>query len=406
VRVGRALLGLSYATGLPFVAELGARWALRRWGGYYAHPPHTRLEYAFDTTLLPQFPPTARCEINALGERGGPPPEGVEPTLRVLVAGGSAAQCQFLDQDATWSAVAQRLLEGHEHIEALGVRRVHVGNASRPILRCDDLAFLLAKILPRYTRVDVIALMAGAADVLYWVERGMPPELPIVPVDLDKIFEQHPEGPWGWQPSETALSGLARRLYRRAFRPVRRVDDCAGWMRKLRLMRAAAPHRLDIVPDPAPMLEHFEKGLRSLIAVARRCTERIVMVRQPWFGPNPSPDEESMFWNFGMGRPYRELVSTYLTPRAVDALMRAADERSSMVAASEGIVQVDTMATLGRTSQTLYDELHLTPAGAEAVGRLAADGILASLRRWPLDRAAAASPSRSVERTRAVSGGH
>ncbi|MGH7437654.1 MAG: hypothetical protein ACRENE_18405 [Polyangiaceae bacterium] len=379
-----AMLALSYATGLG-IAELGARWVLGRWGNYYAYAPFERAQLELGAGLVSPSRTTVRMEINCLGERADPPPHPTEKAFRALVVGGSAAECRFLDQNATWSAVAQRLLGTAEHLVSLGVRRVHVGNTSRSILRCEDLAVLLAKILPRYAQLDMIVLMVGGADVVSWVESGMPPALTASPPNLDKIFEEHPEGPWGWRPSETALWYLARGLRRRTLRPVSRGRS-ADWLPRLRRLRAETPARLDAVPDPAPMLDGVEKGLGRLLSVARTRTERIVLVRQPWFGPTPTKEEEALFWNFGLGRPYKEPVSSYLTPRAVDALMRAMDARVSAVAASAGVEQVDTLATLERSRRTFYDELHLTPEGAEEVGRLAVEGILASVRRRPLHR--------------------
>jgi hypothetical protein len=102
----------------------------------------------------------------------------------------------------------------------------------------------------------------------------------------------------------------------------------------------------------------------------------VVLVRQPWFGKTPTPDEEAMFWNFGLGRPYKEKVSTYLTPRVVDALMRAMDARAASVAASMGVQHVDLMASLEPSAKTFYDELHFTPEGAAVVGRAVADAIV------------------------------
>ena len=385
------MLALWCAAGVGVLAELGARRALRRWGRYYRYVPYWQELHAFDREMFANFPATARVAINSDGERGDPPPRPGERALRVLVVGGSAAECYCLDQDATWSAVAQRRLNAPQHLTALGVPHVHVGNASRAILTCADLGVMLGKILPRHERIDVLVLMLGGADVVTWVERGMPPTIAHAPVDIDKLFERHPEGPWGWRATETVLWRLAGDLHRRTRRPLVRRHDSLEWMRRARRMRAEAPHRIDELADPTAMLDHFESSLRSLIAVARTRVERIVLVRQPWFGPTPTPEEEAMFWNFGLGRPYREQVSTYLTPRAVDALMRLMDARSAAVAASEGLVQVDTIATLERSARTFYDELHLTPAGADAVGHLVAEGILASFRKHPLGSVRTAS---------------
>jgi pimeloyl-ACP methyl ester carboxylesterase len=125
------------------------------------------------------------------------------------------------------------------------------------------------------------------------------------------------------------------------------------------------------------MLDHFERHLRALVETARAKARRVVLVRQPWFGPSPTPEEEATFWNFGLGRPYKEKVSTYLTPRVVDTLLRAMDARAVFVAESLGIEIVDVPGRIERSAHTFYDELHFTPAGAEQVGRLVAAALLA-----------------------------
>src|SRR5262249_28590071 len=104
----------------------GARWALRRWGGYYRYRPYWRMRHAIDPKTLPAFPPTSLLEANADGERGDAPPGPDERVFRVLVAGGSAAECNQLDQSMTWAAVVQRPLNRPENLAALGAPRVHV----------------------------------------------------------------------------------------------------------------------------------------------------------------------------------------------------------------------------------------------------------------------------------------
>src|SRR6185312_4841943 len=79
----------------------------------------------------------------------------------------------------------------------------------------------------------------------------------------------------------------------------------------------------------------------------------------------------------GLGRPYKEKVSTYLTPRVVDELMRAMDARAVHVAESLGIEHVDVPGRMEHSAHTFYDELHFTPSGAEQVGRLVAAALLA-----------------------------
>jgi lysophospholipase L1-like esterase len=363
---------------LSLVGEVVARAVIHRRGGYYRYQPFERTRFDFPPGQMPGFPPSALVEINAEGERGDPPPGPDEGCYRALVVGGSAAECVALDQPLTWSAVAQRLLNEPPSCAALGARRVHVGNVARAILPVEQIDRMLRKILPRYRSLDAILLMVGGADVISWVERGALPVVPTTSFTVDRIFEQHPEVRFGWRPRQTAYWRLLSALNRRLRRPLMINPEGLAWLEEVRKMRAEAPVRVDEVPDATGMLDHFERHLRALVETARGKARRVVLVRQPWFGPDPTPEEEAMFWNFGLGRPYKEKVSTYLTPRVVDALMRAMDARAVAVAEAMGIEHVDVPGQIERSARTFYDELHFTPAGAEQVGRLVAAAIAAA----------------------------
>ena len=104
---------------LAALAELAARRALRRWGGYYRYSPDMRIACEIDRAALPLLRPVTHIEINGDGERGGPPPRDGEPALRALVIGGSAAECHYLDQDQTWAAVVERILSQPENLRAV-----------------------------------------------------------------------------------------------------------------------------------------------------------------------------------------------------------------------------------------------------------------------------------------------
>lgn len=361
------------AVGASLVAaEVAARAAIRSFGGYYRYAPGMRVRFDIDREELPTLSPVARIDINADGERGGPAPRRGEDAYRALVVGGSAAECALLDQDEAWPAIVERTLS--ENRARLGVSRVHVGNVARAILPVREVTILLSKILPRYDRLDLVITMVGAADIVAWMERRMPRDLGDRPMAPSKIFEQHPEGPWGLAPKQTALWRLASGLRRRIFPSV--IQKPGGdWMRRVRTMRMRAKTMIDETPDAAPMLDHFEEHFTKLIQTAQRRAARVVVVRQAWrneFGPG----DERMLWNFGLGRPYREEVTAYFTPRVVNELMRAVDERAVRVAERMGVEHVDLMPVLEQSSETFYDGLHFTPYGAEVVGRAVAGAIL------------------------------
>ncbi len=363
---------------LPFVflAELVARASIRRWGGYYRYRPHWRERHDIDVTALPQLLPFAKVEINRDGERGDEPPGPREGAFRALVVGGSAAECFLLDQPQTWAAVAQRELSRPENLRALGARRAHIGSVARAIVPCEHIELMLRKMLPRYPHLDVVIIMVGASDVVSWMEQGMPRTIPEGHLDASKVFEQHPEIPWGWTPRETALWRLAVILRRRLRHPVRIRADSGGWLHRVRKMRAAAPTHIDEVPDGTPMFEHFERHLAALIRTAQTGSRRVLVVRQPWMGAHPTPAEQALLWNFGLGRPYREEVTAYFTPRVIDALMESIDTRATTVADALGAENVDVRPALAGTTGSFYDYLHFTPQGAELVGRAVAAALL------------------------------
>lgn len=358
--------------------ELGLRAIVSRRGGYYRYTPHWRERLDHSRIDIPGFPATSLVEINSEGERGGPAPAESENCYRVLVVGGSAAECYHLDQRATWSAVVERILGEPENRARLRTPRVHVGNVARAIVPVGPMRFMLEKLLRRYRKLDAIVLMTGASDIVSWMERGAPANISedAHRFGLDRLFEHHPEKQWGTRPSETAMWRTLSQWNRRLRKPIVEEPGLSAWLPRVRKMRAEAPTRIDEVPDATELFDNFERDLRGLLRLLQKSATRVVLARQPWFGPNPTAEEEAMFWNFGLGRPYKEQVSSYFTPRVVDALMTEMDRRASKIALEVGVEQIDVASRMERSARTFYDELHFTPAGAEQVGRIVAEQLL------------------------------
>lgn len=374
--VTKALAGALGAAASVVGAELLARSALRQGGTYSRYRPYVRRSLQIDRTALPALDAVSYVEINRDGERGGPPPREGERAYRALVVGGSAAECYYLDQHQSWGAVAERILGQPEHLRALGVDRIHVGNVARAILPCHELHQLLSRILPRYERLDTILIMVGASDVVAWLEAKMPATLPEGEVPAGNIFEQHPEGPFGFAPQRSALWQIASTQRRRFLRPLTITPESGDWLHRVRKMRASAAQMIDESADPTPMLDRFEKWLRAIVTLSATKARRVVLVRQPWLGDTGRPELEKMLWNFGLGRPYKEEVSVYCTPRLAAHLMELTDARTARVAAELGVDQIDLIPLLERSDRTYYDFLHFTPGGAEAVGRVVAAHLL------------------------------
>jgi len=173
------LVGLA---GLAFLAaEAGCRWWIRRRSRYYVWPPGQRLEVRQDPGVFPEVEPRVHVDINADGERGGDVRGDQEGLYRILVAGGSAAECFALDQPTTWPGQLEHLLNAPDSLRALGARRVHVGNIAHSGVGSADLDLIFERVLPQYRRLDAILIMVAASDVYHWLEDGAPPSRPPSP---------------------------------------------------------------------------------------------------------------------------------------------------------------------------------------------------------------------------------
>ena len=377
--------------GLPLVGVL-VELATRRWlatrGSYYVWTPGSHLRMELERESLPSLPPVVRFDANKEGERGPELPSDLSHTYRVLVAGGSAAECYYLDQETTWPEVIRCELSAPEALENLGAQHVHVGNVGRSLVGCEHIRVLLEKTLPRYDKLACLVFMVGASDLVFWLEQQTPPELEDQPLPTERLFASHPEPPFGWGPRTLAVRRIASYWRHVLQHEVTHRTRTGKRMIDLRKMRASAETWIDGVPDPAPMLDHFERHYRELLTLARQHAKRVICARQPWFGkPEFAPEEARWMWQFGAGRPYQETVTTYYRHPVVWDLMRQVDQRAAEVADELGIEHVDLQSIVPLDLEHYYDEMHHTPKGCTVIGRAVADAIL---RREP-----AASPATS-----------
>ena len=360
---------------LTVAAELAARAWIRRRGGWYVWAPWHRTQLHVDLDALPSLEPVTRFEINGDGERGDPLPRDRRGMYRVLVAGGSAAEGWFLDQRSSWPGVLQELLNSAAIRAQLGARFVHVGSIARSLVPCAAIQRMLAQSLRRYDRLDLVLFMVGASDVVAWLERGTPPAIEDDATPIEWIFDEHPSLCFTWSPSQLALKRLVSRLHRRLLEPVRVRERAGARFVELRRRRARALQWIDDVPDPEPMLACFELHLRRMIATARAKRARVIVVRQPWFEKDFTPEEEAAMWNFCVGRPYEEPTTRYYTHAVVADLMRKVDDRAAAVCRELDVEHVDLMPVLERSLTTYYDFLHFTPLGARAVAEEIASAV-------------------------------
>jgi hypothetical protein len=155
-------------------------------------------------------------------------------------------------------------------------------------------------------------------------------------------------------------------------------------------MRARATVIRSTMPNPAPMLDHFDRHFRCVIQQAKAHADRVLVVRQSWFDKDAlTAEEASHMWHGGVGQAWREEVTTYYSTEVTSTLMAMLDARASSVATELDVEQIDLRAILEPSLSAYYDFFHLTPSGAHAV----ASAVARTLASDPVERTALESAS-------------
>ena len=354
--------------------ELAARWWVRYRNEYYVFAPGSRIVFNLDQTAMPGFAPV-HINVNREGERGPELPADRTSLYRVLVAGGSAAECGFLDQPESWPGVMQVILERPENLARLGTAKVHVGNIGRSSVAGEALRLMFEKVLPRMDNVNTIVIMVGASAVLSWLqqETAWPPKCG--DLDLNDYFMKHPAHPFSFSPRHMALIELARRV-RDQRKPVKVRDGVGKWLIKAREMRLNAPDLLTATPDPTPMIDNFAHYVDESVRLAKQKASRVIIITQPWFQKEKySAEEEALFWHGGRGDVITQDVKTFYSHQVIFALMKRIEDVVLASATKHGVESFNMRTVLEPSKENYYDHFHFTPIGAAKVARMICDII-------------------------------
>lgn len=370
------IAGLGAAGVLVLAGELGCRWWLRARSRYAVWPPHMRQEIRLASDVFPELEPRVRFDINRDGERGGDVPRDSRGLYRVLATGGSAVECFALDQPTSWPGALERLLNQPESLQELNARRVHVGNIAHSGVGAAELDLIFERVLPQYERLDLILIMVGASDVYHWIEQGAPSGRPATPVPEPLLFAAYPRQRFGWRPGALALAEIARRLRRRWLRPLEVKERAGAWQASARRMRAQATEVRDTMPDATAMVQNFEEYFRRACRRATARADRVVVLLQPWFEGEYTPQEAARFWHGGVGRPWKETITTYYSLDVVNRLLDLVHGRAAQVAEELGIEHLNLRGVLTQRVHHYFDHDHFTPAGAALVAQTVANAVL------------------------------
>lgn len=354
------------------VVEIALRIAIRR-GPYYVFAPNKKEQLVLDQETHPQLPSTVRILANEKGERGSAIPSS-KRLYSGLVVGGSAVENFLLDQEVAWPQRLQSLLREEKRRTALGREAVHIGNIGRSGVDTSTLDEILKKVLVNYRSLDLIVIMVGASDVLRWLEIGAPVERGAKVMPVEECYGRHPEVRLGFKPKELALAEVFRR---QLIKKLKCRENAARWFGRARKMRANAKVTIHDIPDYSPVVASVNRHFPSLLKRSIAKASNVIVVRQPWFDKDTYlPEEEALFWNGGVGRAFKEELTTYYSTKVIAGLMNIVDSEISRICDGYKVTQVDLRSVISSDTSSYVDQFHFTPKASETVASLLADLVV------------------------------
>jgi lysophospholipase L1-like esterase len=343
--------------------------------GYFVWPPGWQA--TFDPAAgIRGIEGPSHLTVNSLGLRGDE--IGAGTRYRMIAIGGSTTICTRLDDREAWPYAVQERLNA-----TLGAGTAWVGNAGRPGHATPQHVLQVEKLLETLPRIDAVIVLAGANDMLIALTWGLEPKRALGSAGLDPLdtaFALHPaEGRRWWR-----RTGIGRWLAARqdwlggAGRGPVMDARTAEWVNRARALRRTARQRDDL-PDLSAALASYRKGLRRIARQAARHGARVLFVSQPSLWREELPEEElASLWTGGppLGRQHDHAVfwGTAALERALDlyneAMRRACGE--------ERVECIDAAASLPKTGEIFWDDLHFTEEGARRMADLVAGHLLAT----------------------------
>jgi hypothetical protein len=345
---------------------------------FYIWPPGLQRTFSPRQDILPGTSPRARFSVNSYGLRGGEP--SPDDDYRLIVLGGSAAECLYLDQERTWPALIMENLN-----RADPERRVWTANGGRSGQSSRDHALELEYLPLKLIDPDAVIVCLGVNDLILRLrqDQAYDPHALDRPggrdLQIDRAFlfvpDEYslPPPPWYkrtgiWRALREAKQILSAENPQDAKGAI--VETWRGRRKKASEWRAE-------LPEMGPALREYVVNLRRLIALAAEKDLRLVFVTQPsvW-REGMTVSESARLWMGGVGNFQIADGLPYYTPGALGRGLKLYHDVLKSVCEWSGTECFDLAARLSPSTENFYDDCHFTEKGSREAARLIGEYLL------------------------------
>lgn len=342
------------------VAELVLRLISAAPYPYAVWPPRLHKVFRPDPRILPGISGESRFWTSSAGLRGDE--FSSEQRYRILVFGGSATECLYLDQDEAWPQILQ------QRLTAATRAPVWVGNSAVSGRSSPHHVVQVEHLLPQYPRIDAILLFVGVNDFLKRLEAGdrYTPDLPQEELMRWAFFQR----PFGWSVDATAIARLYARhraMLRFQREPLFQDDEGRVYAR-WRANRRAATRLRDELPDLTVALAAYARNLNAIVDLAQLSGVRVLFVTQPsLWRPGLTSEARDLLWTGGIGNYRHGKDREYYSVDALAAGMSRFNERLLELCRERGVECIDLAPRIPKDPSVFYDDVHFNERGARAV---------------------------------------
>jgi len=330
---------------------------------YCVHVPHLKKSYR-PMLGIHGTAKIIRFHTNGQGIRGKA--FSGDQQYRILVMGGSTAECQFIDQGVSWPQVLE------DKLNEFNILRVWVGNIGKSGLCAREFYMHMKYLLPQYPRMNVVLILASTNNLL----RRLIEDDCYDPFFLDHYddwrdrlirgaFARVPyyKGQFRFRPGyydETAIGYLYTRVKYRYFQR-RLYKDRRKGLLTLRKRRKNAQEFISTLPNLTSSLAEFRHNLNVMISMVTAYSTRIVFVTQPTLWKREMPEGElGLLWTGWKGS---MRCGRYYTAGALYEGMQLYNKVLKDVCQKRGIECIDLDSLLNKNPFIFYDDSHFTEKG-------------------------------------------
>ncbi|MCL4300495.1 MAG: hypothetical protein KJ077_32465 [Anaerolineae bacterium] len=300
---------------------------------------------------------------------------------RILVFGGSTAECLYLDQSEAWPQLIQdRLNRNDKHLS------VWVGNVGKSGNTSREHVLQFRHLLAQYPHIDTAVLLVGGNDLNLRLARGdgyspdylaQPGILSQVMRDAFRVLPQYdPNIPYY---RRTAIGRLLATLRQsqtelNTTAAIEVEDDVGKIYNNRRKERKNAPLQ-EALPDLTSGLGEYSSNLNTIIDLAQAHRVRLILLTQPsMYRPDLTPAEKDLLWfGWSSGRKF------YYSVEAMAEGMAKYNQKLLEICRQRQVECLDLAPALPKDTTVFYDDLHFNENGAAQVAKIVADYLLGRL---------------------------